>query len=186
MLRFWANTTGSDNTANGRQALYNNTNGSFNVADGENALYANSNGSYNLALGYSAGSNLTTGSYNIEIGHPGVAGDNNIIRIGTPGTHTNAFIAGVITGDGSGLTNINFTQFAAGMISLAQLPAAVVTNNDAASVTLGGTFTGNGAGLTNISASAILGGLTTNFVVLAPGGGSNTLCFTNGVLMAIH
>jgi hypothetical protein len=49
-----------------------------------------------------------------------------------------------------------------------------------------GTFIGSGAGLTNVSANSILGGLTTNFAVLVPGGGTNTLCFTNGVLMAIQ
>ena len=47
-------------------------------------------------------------------------------------------------------------------------------------------FTGNGAGLTNLPATAITGGLTINLAVLVPGGGTNTLCFTNGVLMAIQ
>jgi len=49
-----------------------------------------------------------------------------------------------------------------------------------------GTFTGGGAGLTNVPAGAIFGGLTINFAVLAPGGTTNTLCFTNGILMAIQ
>jgi hypothetical protein len=51
-------------------------------------------------------------------------------------------------------------------------------------VTVGGVFTGSGAGLTNLSASAITGGLTGRLAVLVPGGGTNILCFTNGILMA--
>jgi hypothetical protein len=47
-------------------------------------------------------------------------------------------------------------------------------------------FTGNGAGLTSLSASAMTGGLTINLAVLVPAGGTNTLCFTNGILTAIQ
>jgi hypothetical protein len=43
-------------------------------------------------------------------------------------------------------------QQLSGTIPLAQLPSAVVTNNDSANVTLSGTFSGNGAGLTNVNA----------------------------------
>ncbi|MGH8476190.1 MAG: tail fiber domain-containing protein [Methylococcales bacterium] len=46
-------------------------------------------------MGFAAGSNLTTGHNNIEIGHLGVAGESGKIRIGTPGTQTAAFIAGI-------------------------------------------------------------------------------------------
>jgi hypothetical protein len=49
-----------------------------------------------------------------------------------------------------------------------------------------GLFTGNGGGLTNLSANAIAGGLTTNLAVLVPGGGTNMLCFTNGILRAVQ
>ena len=48
------------------------------------------------------------------------------------------------------------------------------------------TFTGSGAGLFNIPADAITGGLTTNLAVLVPGGFTNTLFFTNGILRAIQ
>ena len=70
-------------------------------------------------------------------------------------------------------------------VSLAQLPSAVLTNNQPG-VTLSGTFTGNGGGLTNLAANAVVGGLTTNLAVLVPGGGTNTLCFTNGILRAVQ
>jgi hypothetical protein len=46
-------------------------------------------------LGYQAGLNLTTGDNNIVIGNGGVADEANTIRIGTTGTHTNAYIAGI-------------------------------------------------------------------------------------------
>jgi hypothetical protein len=47
-------------------------------------------------------------------------------------------------------------------------------------------FSGGGAGLTGITADSITGGLTTNLAVLTPGGFTNTLCFTNGILRAIR
>jgi len=39
--------------------------------------------------------NLTTGSNNIDIGNAGAAGESNTIRIGTTGTQTITFVAGV-------------------------------------------------------------------------------------------
>ncbi len=144
----YSNTTGNDNTANGWEALYNSTTGvdnmadgyfslllstkgSFNTAAGVAALLNNTSGSNNIALGYQAGYSITTGSSNIDIGNVGVSSDSGIIRIGTPGIHANTFIAGVINGNGAGLTNLNASQLT-GTVPVAQLPAAVVTNNDTA------------------------------------------------------
>jgi len=78
----------------------------FRVAVGASALYNNTTGSNNFALGYKAGYNQTTGSSNIYIGNMGVAAENGMIYIGTVGVQTNTVIAGVITGNGSGLTNL--------------------------------------------------------------------------------
>jgi hypothetical protein len=89
------NTTGSGNTANGTEALLNNTSGYYNTASGYWALQNNTSGSNNIALGYCAGVNITNGSYNIDIGNEGTSTDNAIIRIGTQGTQTNTFIAGI-------------------------------------------------------------------------------------------
>ena len=72
-----------------------NTTGNGNTASGVGALSANTTGSNNIALGTNAGLNLTTGSHNIDIGNAGVAGEANNIRIGTHGTQTNTFIAGI-------------------------------------------------------------------------------------------
>jgi hypothetical protein len=89
------NTTGNHNTADGDFALNGNTTGNFNTANGAHTLVLNTTGSSNIALGFNAGDNLTTGSNNIDIGNVGVAGESSTIRIGTVGTQTAAFIAGI-------------------------------------------------------------------------------------------
>jgi hypothetical protein len=88
------NTSGFNNTAYGFQALALNITGQINTAIGYNALF-NSTGSGNIALGQGAGVNLTTGDANIYIGNQGVISENNTIRIGTQGTQTATFIAGI-------------------------------------------------------------------------------------------
>ena len=91
----FSNTTGGDNTVNGVLALALNTTGSNNTANGFQALLNNTTGSNNIALGANAGANLTTGGNNIEFGNAGVAGESATIRIGTTGTQTKTFIAGI-------------------------------------------------------------------------------------------
>jgi hypothetical protein len=88
-------TTGNDNTAIGYFALWNNTTGNSNTASGFNALRENTTGNSNIGLGNFAGSNLTTGDNNIDIGNVGVAAEANTIRIGTLGTQTATYIAGI-------------------------------------------------------------------------------------------
>src|SRR2546430_1636674 len=90
-----SDTEGSFNTANGWEALVSNTTGSGNTANGVDALYSNTTGNNNVALGNSAGGFLTTGDNNIVIFNDGVAGESNHIRIGSVGTHTSTFIAGI-------------------------------------------------------------------------------------------
>jgi Chaperone of endosialidase len=97
-----SNTTGSYNTASGTSALYANTTGASNTASGVDALGSNTTGNGNIALGYSAGYKVTTGANNIEIGNAGeatdgAAGNDGVIRIGTPGSQKQAFIAGIET-----------------------------------------------------------------------------------------
>jgi len=46
-------------------------------------------------LGYRAGYNLTTGNYNIDIGNLGAAGESATTRIGTNGSQTNTYVAGI-------------------------------------------------------------------------------------------
>jgi len=103
------NTEGNSNTAVGDGAMVNNTIGVANVAVGVEALRA-SNGNFNTALGFLAGQNLSSdnniavgylagqylgGDNNIAIGNQGGADDSGVIRIGTEGTHTATYIAGI-------------------------------------------------------------------------------------------
>src|SRR6266436_6449746 len=92
----FSNTTGPNNTALGYFALFSNTTGNSNTASGYDALLNNTTGIGNIALGNFAGSNLTTGSNNIDVGNVGVAGEANTICIGTIGTETATYIAGII------------------------------------------------------------------------------------------
>src|SRR5438477_380078 len=109
-------TTGFSNTANGFSALFSNTTGIDNTANGVEALFFNTTGSSNIALGVSAGQNLTTGNNNIDIGNPGVAAEANTIRIGTVGTQTKTFIAGI---SGAGVTGVAVKVNAAGQLGTA-------------------------------------------------------------------
>jgi polyhydroxyalkanoate synthesis regulator phasin len=90
-----SNTSGNDNTAAGLDALDSNTTGNANMAAGVGALFSNTTGGNNIAVGSNAGLNLTTGSNNIDVGNEGIAAESNIIRIGTDGTQTATFVAGV-------------------------------------------------------------------------------------------
>ncbi len=105
-----ANQLGNLNTAVGNQALGAAT-GSFNSALGAGALDAVTVGVSNIGIGVDAGGQVVSGSNNIMIGggilatgsdsnniiigHPGVPGDNNKIRLGTNGTHTDTRIGGI-------------------------------------------------------------------------------------------
>ena len=89
------NTSGSNNTAFGYAALRSTTSGNDNIGFGYQALYQDASGSSNIAMGYQAAYNVTSGSNTIEIGSAGEAGDNHLIRIGTQGVQTQAYLAGV-------------------------------------------------------------------------------------------
>jgi hypothetical protein len=95
------NTTGAGNTASGTGALQSNTTGIENVASGAQALQSNTTGNNNIAIGHQAAYNVSAGnSNNIHIGNLGLAGDgaaanSGVIRIGTAGTQTSFFMAGV-------------------------------------------------------------------------------------------
>jgi hypothetical protein len=88
------NGKGRLNTATGSNALYFNS-GNDNTAIGASALQDNSSGDNNIGIGVEAGFYLTTGSNNIEIGNQGNATEANTIRIGTEGTQTATYVAGI-------------------------------------------------------------------------------------------
>jgi Chaperone of endosialidase len=111
-----SNTEGFFNTAAGVDALANNTTGTRNTAFGRLALYNNTSGSRNIALGNFAGFNLVTGDNNIDIANDGVAAESGTIRIGTQGTQTKTFIAGI---SGAGVTGVAVKVNAAGQLGTA-------------------------------------------------------------------
>ena len=90
-------TVGNDNSALGAYALQENTTGSRNVAVGQHALWQNTTGSDNVAIGPAAGAPLVTGSNNVYLASDniGTAAESNTIRIGSPGTQSATFLAGV-------------------------------------------------------------------------------------------
>jgi hypothetical protein len=71
----------------------------------------------------------------------------------------NTYVTASLAGDGGGLTNLSSTNLTG------SVPSSL---------------------LTAVPADSVVGGLTTNLAVLAPGGRTNTLFFTNGVLRAVR
>lgn len=132
---------GSFNTAIGDSCLLNITDGSYNLASGAMALESLANGDGNTALGYlalkniggnfessadnniaignMAGLMLSSGSNNIYVGNAGEVEENGVIRIGTPGTHSETYLAGVIRGNGSGITGVTGSTPTGGVIAFA-------------------------------------------------------------------
>lgn len=98
-LRF--NQTGQNNVAIGAEALFYNL-GDGNLAIGGAALRGSrdiSTGSNNTALGFQAGRRNHTGSNNVYINSPGELGEEGVIRIGDPDTHTKTYLAGEVVGN---------------------------------------------------------------------------------------
>ncbi len=140
----------------------------FNIYNGFYSGYFNGNGSgltnlnpYNLLSGGAGAQLYLTNSFNIY----------------------NGFYSGYFNGNGSGLTNLNPNSLASGGTG-AQLYLTNSFNN--INGQFNGYYNGNGAGLTNLPVNGVTGGLTINLAVLVPGGGTNILCFTNGILRAIQ
>jgi hypothetical protein len=130
-----ANTIGSENVATGQAALYSNSNGSYNTADGYTALYNNTTGSVNtafgdyglysattgqnnIAVGNQAGYNVTIGSNNIEIGSLGTAAESKTVRIGTQGTQTATYIAGITGTPMTGGQAVNVVVSSSGQLGV--------------------------------------------------------------------
>jgi len=107
------NTSGAFNVALGYSAVANNISGNANVgigfstmstltagdsntAVGFGTLTAVGTGQVNLALGAGAGAHLVgANSNNVDVANTGVAGDNGAVRIGTAGTQSSFFAAGI-------------------------------------------------------------------------------------------
>jgi hypothetical protein len=92
------NTTGSNNTASGFQALFYNTTGYSNTASGMNTLFFNNTGFFNTASGVSALQGNTTGSYNTAAGYAALLNSN--------GSSNAAFGSNVLAGNTTGTGNV--------------------------------------------------------------------------------
>jgi hypothetical protein len=88
---------GSNNAFFGFEAGLVDTNGGGNSFFGAGAGFANTIGSNNSFIGGGAGSRNTTGSSDVYLANagPGSGTESNTIRIGTQGTQTAAFMAGI-------------------------------------------------------------------------------------------
>src|SRR5208283_4977748 len=105
---------------------------------------------------------ISNESSNIDIGNAGIAGESFVTRIGDK--QTVAYIAGIITGNGSGLTSLNASQITGGTINNSQLANSSITVNTGpglsavgSPVALGGTITLNNIGVTSLAGG---GGVT--------------------------
>lgn len=88
--------TGSNNTTMGTLALLSATASTANTAIGRSSLASLLTGISNLALGSGSGTTYTSSeSNNILLGSSGVAGDQNIMRLGIPVAITSTFIYGI-------------------------------------------------------------------------------------------
>jgi hypothetical protein len=97
-------TLASSNTAMGASAVDALMTGTGNVGIGANALSVLNTGTNVIAVGNGAGNTLNSGVDSIYIGAPALNSiENNIMRIGTPGTHVLTFVAGIATTSVSGV-----------------------------------------------------------------------------------
>ncbi len=173
-------TSGSSNTAMGNASLQNVTIGSQTTAYGASSGTAINTGGNNTLIGFQSGLLLQSGNSNVALGYQsgsawGAAVSNNIaigtvasvadsarIRIGTNGTHTTAFIAGIDT------VNVGSVAKVVTMAS-DQLGTATITAGTGITVT---------PGANTITISAGGGGFTWYDVV----GGSATLAAESGYI----
>ncbi len=194
------NTTGSNNVAAGWGALYKNTSGGGNTALGVQALINLTGGSNNVAIGYDAGTNVaggsgniligygsgdgltTTDSNNIDIANAGVAGDPGVIRIGTAGMQTAAYMAGVTGVTPSGtlapvLINAN------GQLGAGGLTVGTITGVSAGNGLTGGGTSGNVSLAVDSTAVPFLGSGNTFTAgqTIQTGGAANALTVNNTV-----
>lgn len=94
--------SGASNVAVGSQALLTDTGGVANVALGAGALSGVDGGDLNIAVGAGAGAGLQSGDDNIYVGSDvGSAVESGQIRIGSEGTHTDTFLVGDTSTDGT-------------------------------------------------------------------------------------
>jgi len=160
------NTTGTDNTALGYNALAANATGtSNNTAIGSSALAVNTTGTFNVAVGKGALAANTTGVHNIAVGY-------NSLVVNTTGADNTVLGYNALVANTTGVQN---TAIGSGV------GAAITTgtNNIIVGYNAGGTLTtGSGNIYINANAGAAAETNTTRI------GTSQTACFVAGIFGA--
>ncbi len=162
-----------------------NTNTGFvNTGLGYNSLTALTSGSFNTALGQAAGSTYTAEGNNIVIGNVGTGGDSGVIRIGTSGTQTTAFMSGIASVAVSNLNivTINTATGQLGSASASSVSSISITGDTGgALVSNAFTFTGGTTGLTFSGAGTTE--TLTGTLIVANGGTGRTTLTNHGILV---
>ena len=200
-----SNTVGSRNVAIGYQAAFlsNNVLGQYNTAVGNRALSLSVDGGYNVAVGHEAGRSTSTtnnttpncsifigtqtkssGSSEVNqivIGHAAIGRGSNTTTLGNVNT-TDAYIEGIIHGDGSGLTGLTGV---AGIYEIGTALGSIqpVGNNSTVSASYG-TVSGGYNNTVSGSCGTISGGSsnTASGASSTIGGGSgNITCAFTGI-----
>lgn len=146
--------------------------GGNNTAIGAATLSSLTNGSNNIAIGNTAGNTYTTNeSNNILIGSAGVVADSATTRIGTNGTQTKFFAAGIDS------VNVGSTANVVTEVGN-QLGTAVITAGTGVSITTGAnTITISASGtttfnVTSVSSSPYVVAATDDFLAVNSSGGA--------------
>lgn len=175
-----ATQTSTGNSGFGYATLINYLNGTgFNTAIGHQALEGLLTGDHNIGLGPSAGINyIGSESNNIVIANAGVAAESAVIRIGTTGTHTSAYCAGIagVSVSNLNLVTINTSTGQLGSESASALGAitTITGNTGGAESPSAGNFNIVGTGSITVAGSANtetvqLTGLTNHAVLVGAG-----------------
>ena len=156
-------TNGSNNASWGSGSLISLTTSNENSAFGNSTLNALLTGANNTALGYNSGSAYTTNeSNNIVIGNVGVIADSATIRIGTTGTHTGTYLAGI---DGVNVASTAEVVTMGNGATADKLGTAVITAGTGIMVTPGvNTITISGNGTLTLTVTPVN---TSPYVVLS-------------------
>jgi hypothetical protein len=153
----------NNNTAIGALSAEGLTTGSSNTLVGYSSGIVLTSGHHNIAIGNLAGSNWTVEANNIAVGTFGVALDSGVTRIGTNGTQTSCYVAGI---DGVDLNTATIVTESADQLGTATLTAGAgisitpgagtitVTNLGAGTNTVITAYTSAGAGNHALDANA--------------------------------
>jgi len=176
------NSVGTENSFVGSNTAPHNTFGSFNTFVGANAGVGNTTGNSNTAIGYDSGFTNSTFAFATAIGAGARASSSNSITLGRskgedtvriPGALT---FGGVLSGNGSGLTELNASNITAGILQPDRFGGYVILNTAnqqpdsnfsiSGSGWVGGTLFSNNLNITNngyIAGRLGLGTILPNF-----------------------